>query len=47
MTRTIDLCRIYDKLEREGNLNSNYFLNEIDGKKGWLTISDNEIIIID
>ena len=47
ITRTIDLCRIYDKLEREGNLNSNYFLNEIDGKKGWLTISDNEIIIID
>ena len=46
ITRTIDLCRIYDVLERKKAIDSKSLLKTIIGQKGWLTVKNNEIKII-
>ena len=46
ITRTIDLCRIYDRLEKCEILGHVTLLKTMIGKKGWLTLTDNEITII-
>jgi hypothetical protein len=46
ITRTLDLCRIYDHLEDSGIQRSNILLKAIIGKNGWLTFQDHEIKIM-
>lgn len=45
ITRTIDLCRIFDHLDREQLVPSQVILETILGKKGWLTFKDGKIRI--
>jgi len=46
ITRTIDLCRIFDYLELGEPLPSQVFLKTILGKRGWLTFKGGRIEII-
>jgi hypothetical protein len=46
ITRTIDLCRIFDSLTTEGQAPSKVLLETILGKKGWLMFEDGRIRII-
>ena len=46
ITRTIDLCRIYDQSERGDKDISKVLLEAMIGKKGWLTFQDGEIRIV-
>ena len=45
ITRTIDLCRIFDYLDSE-ELSPQIVLDNLLGKKGWLTFRDGKITII-
>lgn len=45
ITRTLDLCRIYDYLEQNG-LPPKTLLDAIIGKKGWLTFKNGKIVTI-
>jgi hypothetical protein len=45
ITRTIDLCRIFDYLDSE-SLSQQILLDSILGKKGWLTFKDGKIMLI-
>lgn len=45
ITRTIDLCKIYDRLEIGGIRISESLLKSIIGQKGWLTLQDDEVHI--
>lgn len=45
ITRTIDLCRIFDYLESK-ELSSQVLLEKIQGNTGWLTFKDGKIQII-
>lgn len=46
ITRTLDLCRIYDHLEECGTQKSNILQKAMIGKKGWLTFQDQKIKIL-
>ena len=46
ITRTIDLCRIYDHLEKHEIQRSNILLKDIIGQKGWMTFQDGKIKIV-
>jgi hypothetical protein len=46
ITRTIDLCRIYDHFQKTGNDEGKMLLKSIDGQKGWLTYKDNSVQIV-
>lgn len=46
ITRTLDLCRIYDHLEKPENQPSNILLKAMIGQKGWLTFQDGKIKIV-
>lgn len=46
ITRTIDLYRIFDAMERNEKINSKFLIEMIIGQKGWLTFRDNEIKVI-
>lgn len=46
ITRTLDLCRIYDHLEESGAQRANILLKAMIGKKGWLTFQDHKIEIV-
>ena len=46
ITRTLDLCRIYDHLEESGAQRANIFLKIVIGQKGWLTFQDRNIRIL-
>lgn len=46
ITRTIDLCRIYDHLERCGKDALKGLLEGLIGKKGWLTFQNGKIEIV-
>lgn len=45
ITRTIDLCKIYDQFEGSMNNLSETLLNTIIGRKGWLTLKDGKIVV--
>ncbi|MCW3990269.1 MAG: hypothetical protein NWE88_09365 [Candidatus Bathyarchaeota archaeon] len=44
ITRTIDLCMIYD-LKDNSNITTKNIMNIMKGKKGWLTVKNKKIII--
>lgn len=46
VTRTLDLCQIYDYLGRSETNIADKLLRIIDGQKGWLTFRDNKIQIV-
>ena len=46
ITRTLDLCRIYDHLEKHEAQPSSVLLRAMKGQKGWLTFRDCEIEIV-
>lgn len=46
ITRTLDLCRIYDQLEKLGTRPSNVLLKTMIGRIGWLTFKDGRIKIM-
>ena len=46
ITRTLDLCRIYDHLEENGAQRSNILLKAMIGKKGWLAFWNHKIKIV-
>jgi len=46
ITRTLDLCRIYNHLEESGAQRTNILLKAMIGKKGWLTFQDHKIEIV-
>jgi len=46
ITRTLDLCRIYDHLEERETQRSNILLKAMIGQKGWLTFQDGKIKIV-
>ncbi len=46
VTRTIDLCRILDHLERSGSSPPQVLLDAMLGRKGWLVLKDGEIRLV-
>ncbi|MCZ2856329.1 MAG: hypothetical protein O2U62_04490 [Candidatus Bathyarchaeota archaeon] len=46
ITRTLDLCRIYEHLEKHETQPPNILLKSITGQKGWLTFQDDKITVV-
>jgi len=46
ITRTIDLCRIFDSLEGKGKKASEMLMGTMIGQKGWLTFRDGKIQVV-